>query len=127
MESLVKIIETSNCLEGLSLGCIEELTSSASMILEPLQHYHAKHLTSLCLASVKDDPDHYDFLELDTSLFSSFCRLTVLTIDYDYVNDTLLNSLDNGVLEKFVIHVHGLDDDYPGTSNQAWENFTQKK
>lgn len=126
MESLVKIIETSNCLEGLSLGCIEELTSSASMILEPLQHYHAKHLTSLCLASVKDDPDHYDFLELDTSLFSSFCRLTVLTIDYDYVNDNLLNALDNGVLERLVIHIHGLDDDYPGTSNQAWENFTLK-
>ncbi|XP_033222003.1 F-box only protein 33 [Belonocnema kinseyi] len=126
MESLLKIMETTNNLEALSLGCIEELTASASVLLEPLQHYHAKHLTHLSLASIKDDPDHYDFLEFDCSVFSSFCRLRVLTVDYDYVSDILLNALDNGVLERLVIHIHGLDDDYPGTSNQAWENFTQK-
>ena len=121
------MIETTNCLEALSLGCIEELTASASVLLEPLQHYHAKHLTHLSLASIKDDPDHYDFLELDCSIFSSFYRLTILTVDYDYVSDTLLNALDNGVLERLVIHVHGLDDDYPGTSNEAWETLTRNK
>ncbi|XP_066601526.1 F-box only protein 33-like [Prorops nasuta] len=123
---IVKIIETSNCLEALSLGCIEELTASASIILEPLSLHHAKHLTHLSLASVKDDPDHYDFLELDHNMFRSFGRLTILTIDYDFVSDKFLNALDTGIMERLVIHVHGWNNDYPGTTNDAWQSFTQK-
>lgn len=126
MKSIVKIIETSNCLEALSLGYMEELATNANIILEPLLLHQAKHLTHLSLASVKDDPDHYDFIELEEYIFKSFIRLTVLTVDYDVVNDALLRALDSGTMETIVIHVHGWHNDYLGTSNAAWEFFVQK-
>ncbi|XP_011139498.1 F-box only protein 33 isoform X2 [Harpegnathos saltator] len=124
-ECVVKIIETSNHLEALSLGCSEELTANASIILEPLRLHHAKHLTHLSLASIKDDPEYYDLYELDNSIFNSFIRLSILTLDYEYVSDTLLKALDNGCMQRLVIHVHGWKD-YPGTTNRAWQVFVQK-
>lgn len=125
MKSIVKIIETSNRLEALSLGCIEELAANANMILEPLLLHHAKHLTHLSLASVKDDPEHYEFIQLEEYVFKSFIRLTVLTLDYDVVNDALLRALDSGTMERLVIHVHDWRQDYLGTTNAAWETFVQ--
>lgn len=125
MDSIVKIIETSNRLEALSLGCIEELAANANIILEPLLLHHAKHLTHLSLASIKDDPDHYELIELEKYVFKSFIRLTVLTLDYDVVNDALLRSLDSGTMERLVIHVHGWRHDYRGTTNAAWETFVR--
>ncbi|XP_023288899.1 F-box/LRR-repeat protein 3, partial [Orussus abietinus] len=126
MEALLDIVENSNQLEALGFGCAEDLMANAGAILEQLQNYHAKHLTHLSLASVKEDPDHYALLELDCSAFRSFVRLSVLTIDYDYVSDTLLKALDNGTMERLVIHVHGLEEDHPGTTNSAWLLFRQK-
>ncbi|XP_015177441.1 PREDICTED: F-box only protein 33 [Polistes dominula] len=126
MKSIAKIIERSNHLEALSLGYIEELATNADLILEPLILHHAKHLTHLSLASVKDDPEHYDFIELEEYNFKSFIRLTVLTVDYDVVNDALLRALDSGTMRKLVIHVHGWHTDYLGTSNAGWELFVQK-
>lgn len=128
IKSLVKIIETSNRLEALSLGCIEELTASAAMLLEPLRLHHAKHLTTLSLASVRDEPDDYDFLQFDYEfVFSSFVRLSILTLDYEFITDYLLQALDNGTMERLVIHVHGWNDHYLGTTDSAWQNFIQKK
>lgn len=127
VKSVVNIIETSNCLETLSLGCREELIKNLSLILEPLRLHHSKHLTHLSLASVKDDPDYYDFFELDNSIFNSFIRLSILTLDYEYVSDTLLEALDNGCMQRLVIHIHGWKEDYPGTTNMAWQIFVQKK
>lgn len=127
IESVANIIETSNYLEALSLGCTEELIVNMFIILEPLRLHHAKHLTHLSLASVKDDPDYYDFFELDNTIFNSFIRLSVLTLDYEFVSDTLLKALDNGCMQRLVIHVHGWKNDYPGTTNMAWQMFSQKK
>ncbi|XP_024870381.1 F-box only protein 33 [Temnothorax curvispinosus] len=126
VKCVVNIIETSNCLETLSLGCREELIMNLSTILEPLRLHHAKHLTHLSLASIKDDPDYYDFFELDNSIFNSFIRLSILTLDYEYVSDTLLEALDNGCMQRLVIHIHGWKEDYPGTTNMAWQMFVQK-
>ncbi|XP_011494208.1 PREDICTED: F-box only protein 33 [Ceratosolen solmsi marchali] len=126
LKQLLNIMETSNCLEALSLGCIEELTEDLTVILEPLKHNHANHLTHLSLASIKDDPEHYNFLELDHSLFNSFARLSILSIDYDHVIDNLLQALNSGTMERLVIHVHGWSGEYVGTSNNAWIAFTQK-
>lgn len=128
MTSLVRLVKTTQKLEALSLGCIEELTANASLMLEPLQLYHSKHLTHLSLASVKDDSEHYDFLELEDSTFKSFVNLSILTLDYDFLSDALLKSLDNGLMKRLVIHVHGWHDDYAvGTSNEAWQYFVEKK
>ncbi|XP_078043910.1 F-box only protein 33 [Augochlora pura] len=128
IKPIIKIIETANHLEALSLGCIEELTASAGVLLQPLRMNHAKHLTTLSLASVRDDPD-YNFCELgfDYELFfNSFIRLSILTLDYEFISDTLLKALDNGVMERLVIHVHGWNDNYAGTSEMAWQMFVQK-
>lgn len=127
LKQLLSIVESSNCLEALSLGCIEELTEDLAFILEPLKHNHANHLTHLSLASVKDDPDRYDFLELECSLFSSFLRLSMLTIDYDHVSDDLLLALNSGTMDRLVIHVHGWNGEYVGANNSTWTTFTQKK
>lgn len=106
---------------------MEELTANATIILEPLRLHHAKHLTHLSLASIKDDPDYYDVFELDNSIFNSFIRLSILTLDYEFVSDTLLKALDNGCMQRLVIHVHGWKKDYPETTNRAWQVFVQKK
>lgn len=127
MEPVANIIETSNYLEVLSLGCTEELIMNMFVILEPLRLHHAKHLTHLSLASVKDDPDYHNFFELDYTIFNSFIRLSVLTLDYEFVSDTLLKALDNGCMQRLVIHVHGWRNDFPGTTNMAWQMFSQKK
>lgn len=127
LKHLLNIVETSNSLEALSLGCIEELAEDLTCILEPLKNNHANRLAHLALASVKDDPERYDFLELDCSLFKKFQRLSMLTIDYDHLSDDLLLALDNGLMQRLVIHVHGWNGDYEGASNNAWIAFTQKK
>ncbi|KAJ8678769.1 hypothetical protein QAD02_014556 [Eretmocerus hayati] len=126
LKQLLNILDTSNCLEVLSLGCIEELTEDLTCILKPLRRAHANHLTHLSLASVKDDPDHYAFLELQCSLFENFSKLTILTIDYEHVNNELLLALKSGVMKRFVVHVHGWDGDYVGANNEAWESFSDK-
>ncbi|XP_076248567.1 F-box only protein 33 [Calliopsis andreniformis] len=130
--ALVKIIERSDRLEALSLGCIEGLTVHSGVILTALCAKHAKHLTTLSLASVKDDPDAYDVLKCEDldyicrCIFNSFSRLSLLTIDYNFVNDTLLEALNSGTMERLVIHVHGWNDNYLGTTDSAWRNFVQK-
>lgn len=127
MAPLLKIVKTTVCLQALSLGCAEDLAASSGLILESLRHHHTKNLLHLSLASVKDDPDDYVLLELDTSVFRSFTRLSFLTLDYDYVSDALLKALDSGFMERLVIHVHGLEDNHPGTTNNAWLSFVDKK
>ncbi|KYM95761.1 F-box only protein 33 [Cyphomyrmex costatus] len=126
VQCVINIIETSNCLEALSLGCREELIMNLFAIVEPLRLHHSKHLTHLSLASVKNDPDYYDFFEFDNTIFNSFIRLSILTLDYEYVSDTLLAALDNGCMQRLVIHIHGWKQDYPGTTNLAWQMFVQK-
>ncbi|KAJ9575885.1 hypothetical protein L9F63_007251, partial [Diploptera punctata] len=49
----------------------------------------------------------------------------VLSVDYDYVSDNMLAALCNVGLIRFIIHVHGIEENHPGTTNSAWANFTQ--
>ncbi|CAL7944208.1 unnamed protein product [Xylocopa violacea] len=125
--SLIKIFKTADRLETLSLGCIEDLTTSADVILLNLRKYQAKHLTTLSLASVRDDPDDYIFFKFTSAfMFKSFVRLSILTLDYEFVSNSLLRALNNGTMERLVIHVHCWYDQYSGTTDSAWRVFVQK-
>ena len=71
------LIERCRQLEALSLGCSEELTVYVGAFLDLLARHQACSLRYLGLASVKDDPDDYILLDLDSSLFRSFQMLQV--------------------------------------------------
>lgn len=51
----------------------------------------------------------------------------ILSIDYDQLSDEFLSKLDaaNG-LERLIVHLHSIQNDHPGTTNKAWENFCVK-
>ncbi|XP_043288983.1 F-box only protein 33 [Venturia canescens] len=127
LDSLVKIINTSKHLEALTLGCFEELTARSGEIVSALcSNGHERFITHLGLASVKDDPEDYECAIIDPPTLRSFDRLTVLTIDYDNLSDSLLGALAYGVLRRLVVHVHSWNKSLPGTTNTAWQTFTQK-
>jgi hypothetical protein len=48
-------------------------------------------------------------------------------VDYDYVSDSMLAALSEVRLVRFIIHVHGIEETHPGTSNGAWTNFVHQK
>ena len=53
--------------------------------------------------------------------------LQILSVDYDYVSDSMLAALSEVGLLRFIIHVHGIEEAHPGTSNAAWTNFVHQK
>lgn len=55
------------------------------------------------------------------------CLLQILSVDYDYVSDSMLAALSEVGLLRFIIHVHGIEEAHPGTSNAAWTNFVHQK
>lgn len=120
------LVEQSRHLEALSLGCSEQLTVYVAAFLELLTRHQARSLRRLGLASIKDDPDDYLLLDLDPNQFRSFQLLQVLSVDYDYVSDNMLAALCDVGLIRFIIHVHGIEENHPGTTNSAWANFTQQ-
>lgn len=124
--SIIKIIETSKQLEALTLGCIEELSVKSMEIVEELAHHHGSSLTHLGLASVKEDPENYECHLLSNIALRQFQSLIILTLDYDYLSDSMLESLTSGTLERLVIHVHNWKEDHPGTTNTAWLIFKEK-
>ncbi|PSN53043.1 hypothetical protein C0J52_03960 [Blattella germanica] len=119
------LMEQSHRLEALSLGCSEELTVYVSAFLDLLTEHQSCSLRRLGLASVKDDPDDYLLLDLEPNRFRSLQMLQVLSVDYDYVNDNMLAALCDVRLVRFIIHVHGIVENHPGTTNSAWTNFSQ--
>ncbi|XP_075215156.1 F-box only protein 33-like isoform X2 [Lycorma delicatula] len=126
LKPILTLAQKSYHLNGLSLGCLEELTANSKNILEEISQYQANSLQTLGLASVKYDPDNYVLFEIDTCLFTSLTNLQILSIDYDYVNDEILSTLSRlGCLQRLVIHVHGIFEGHPGTSNDVWELFTR--
>ncbi|XP_071448888.1 F-box only protein 33-like [Hetaerina americana] len=125
---LKTIIKHSRELEALSLGCSEELATYSCILLNLLGRFQSRSLRQLHLASVKDDPNNYIILDLDYTLFQPFHMLQVLSLDYDYVSDSLLEIFtkpSNGGLKCLIIHVHGITKHHPNTSNQAWSLFCQ--
>ncbi|XP_063984787.1 F-box only protein 33 isoform X2 [Diachasmimorpha longicaudata] len=122
-KSLLKIIATAKQLKALSLGCNEDLSVRLEELIDTLILHHGKHLTHLGLASVKEDPENYEYVSLHPIVFSQFESLVVLTLDYEHLSDTLLESLTSGNLERLVVHVHNWRDDQPSTSNVSWQRF----
>lgn len=48
-------------------------------------------------------------------------------MDFDQISDGFLSSLDGAFqLERLVVHLHGVRDGHPGTTNAAWQNFKLK-
>lgn len=55
-----------------------------------------------------------------------FCR-QVLSIDFDQLSDNFLSCLDDSKeLERLIVHLHGVRDGHPGTTNAAWADFKSK-
>ncbi|KAF3423071.1 hypothetical protein E2986_09938 [Frieseomelitta varia] len=124
---LIDIIKKSDHLEALSLGCIEDLTANAEQILVQLRNCQAKHLTTLSLASVKDDPADYNVLNAGYGhMFNSFTKLCILTLDYEFLSNSLLRALNSGTMERLVIHLHDWNYQYSGATDGSWQIFVQK-
>lgn len=124
--ALHALVQKARRLEALSLGCLEELTTHSKDMLELVAQHQSHSIEMLGLASLKDDPDDYVLMDIDTTLFRSLHSLQILSLDYDYVNDDLLSMLSQGgSLQRLIFHVHGILDGHPGTTEAAWSNFTR--
>lgn len=45
-------------------------------------------------------------------------------MDYDVISDSFLQSLETAMeLKRLVVHINGVDDNHPGTTNSAWQKF----
>ncbi|ESO98668.1 hypothetical protein LOTGIDRAFT_174082 [Lottia gigantea] len=55
LDHIEEIIKNSRKLSHFSLGCVEELSSHSSSLVQQLVKYHSKNLTSLHLPTVKED------------------------------------------------------------------------
>ncbi|KAL1462840.1 hypothetical protein WDU94_014646 [Cyamophila willieti] len=126
VKRLLELVDTSDALETLSLGCSEQLFQSSVLLLDQLVKRHRNSLKCLMLATLRDDPDHYELPNLDVSLMGSFVNLQMCSIDYDYMSDKFLQSLSEcSQMTRLVIHVHGILDNHPGTTEYAWNNVRQ--
>lgn len=83
-------------------------------------------LKHLGFASIKQDPSNYALSSLEFSLFEKCMSLQVLSLDYDILCDQFIETLQLLPLKKLIIHVHGLDEDHPGISENAWAIFREK-
>lgn len=47
-----------------------------------------------------------------------------MSIDYDQLSDNFLSQLDTAKgLERLVVHLHTIQKDHPGTTDEAWGKF----
>jgi len=124
---VIAAVRKSRHLEALSLGCLEELISShARNILEVIVNQHASTIKLLGLATIKDYPDDYFITDLNIHLLKPLVHLQILSIDYCHVNDNLLYILGDTQLRRLVVHVHGIMDEHPGTTEEAWASLKRK-
>nr|XP_022904515.1 F-box only protein 33-like [Onthophagus taurus] len=113
-------------LQRLSLGMNEDLLQHVPQYLHILAKTRPEKVTTLGLASVKDDPASYYILSYDGILLMPFSNLQILSTDYDALSDTFLHSLRAAQnLERLVIHVHGIWEEHCGTTEEAWRDFTE--
>lgn len=111
VNAMKTLIECSRKLQGIAFGCIEEIIDNADDFLKKLSQYHSKTLRYLYLASVKENPENYKFLNISPLALSDFSCLQKLSLDYDYLCNDLLENLaqpDHTPLVKFDIHIHGI-------------------
>lgn len=76
-ESLQSIISNSRSLRTLTLGCIQDLTDQADLLLPLLAHHQPSSISTLGLASVKYDPNSYALLDVTPDNFTAFTNLQV--------------------------------------------------
>ncbi|GLV43555.1 uncharacterized protein CBL_04097 [Carabus blaptoides fortunei] len=117
------LIQIASHLERLSLGCCEDLCQYVPQILQS-ELFNPQNIKVLGLASMKDDPGSYLILDCDPIIFEPFTNIQILSVDYDYVSDKFLESLNGASqLTRLIIHLHGFWEEHPGTTNEAWEQF----
>ena len=127
LDSFEEIVTKSRGLRQLSLGCATDLTDRADFLITLLAGHQSETLTHLHVSSIKEDPDAYGILDISPRQFSLFRNLNVLGIDYDYVTDDMLKSFvdqRHKVLEKLVIHVHGIEPTHQHPTNATWTQLT---
>uniref|UniRef100_A0A182Q0D0 F-box domain-containing protein n=1 Tax=Anopheles farauti TaxID=69004 RepID=A0A182Q0D0_9DIPT len=125
VQPLVTLLSRKNPpLQALDLGCSEILALHASDFL----HCIAKpqFLERLAFATVKQDPGHYPLGLIEAPAFEKCTSLRVLSLDYDSLCDELLQTLQLLPLRQLIVHVHGIDEDHFGLSEEAWANFRTK-
>lgn len=118
------LTRTNPSLRVLDLGCSESLALHASEFLTCTAK--PQHLERLCFATVKQDPGHYPLGLIEPSLFEKCTMLRVLTLDYDIMCDDMLQTLQLLPLRQLIVHVHGIDEDHFGLSEEAWASFRSK-
>jgi len=96
----------------------------------PCQYLNLDHppLKSLYLASVKTNLEVYGVIDLRTSLFQPFTNLQILSLDYDYVSNQLLQMLsthDRSPLQRLDIHVHSYEAETPMILDRCWLNLVR--
>ncbi|XP_017776891.1 PREDICTED: uncharacterized protein LOC108562901 [Nicrophorus vespilloides] len=126
IELFMKITEEKS-MTRLSFGCLEQLQQKVIDILHHLANVKPDKITTLGLATVKDDPSNYLLNYYDPQLITPFQNLEILSVDYDVLTDLFLDGLKNcRNLNRLVVHVHGVWDGHPGTSENAWKNFKEQ-
>lgn len=127
IQAIEEIVQGCRKLKHLSFGCSEELQAYSSSMLDSLAQHHGKHLESLHLASVKEDSEEYGIVDLDIYQLRKFTNLQHLSIDYDFVDRSLIEAftLNSATpLRTLVIHVHGVDPAHEMIPNPLWQQFS---
>ncbi|KAG8189120.1 hypothetical protein JTE90_028659 [Oedothorax gibbosus] len=128
VDSLISIIKRARSIEHLSLGCIEELLDRSPLLLPLLAQLHSFSLRSLHLSSIKEVPGSYltHPTIISGSLFKSFDLLESLSIDYDYLDDQLLEVLARPPrrMKRLNVHVHKLERGVSRPSDDAWKQIS---
>lgn len=130
LDTLGTLVEHSNHLECLSLGCIGEFTDHADFLLPKLACLHGTKLQALHISSVKEDPDSYGLIDMPSHLFATFTHLQHLGIDFDYLSNHFLDifAANNRAapLKTLIVHVHGIDPQQEKIHNQTWRMLTSR-
>ncbi|KAB0803545.1 hypothetical protein PPYR_00515 [Photinus pyralis] len=127
--SLTRLIQTCcrKPLQRFSIGGSEDLSQHIPQFLEVLGSAQPEKVLLLGLASVKYDSNYYPICDVRAELFLPFINLEMLSIDYDILDDDLLDNLENAVnLQRLIVHVHGVSDDHKGTTEEAWIRFKSR-
>uniref|UniRef100_A0A182VHL4 F-box domain-containing protein n=1 Tax=Anopheles merus TaxID=30066 RepID=A0A182VHL4_ANOME len=125
VQPLIALLSRKNPpLRALDLGCSEILALHASDFLTLTAK--PQHLERLAFATVKQDPGHYPLGLIEPPLLEKCTALRVLSLDYDSLCDEVLQTLQLLPLRQLIVHVHGIDEDHFGLSEEAWASFRNK-
>lgn len=105
------VVKRNRRLLHLSLGCTEIILNNSQEVLHLLAKYHASHIQSLHLSSVKENSNSYDLPIIKVDDISCFTNLRSLSLDYDFITPNFMFSLNTRIsiappLQYLIIHVH---------------------